>query len=379
MMKIPFYGIKRFYEENSREILDVVHGVYSGGMLFGEDTLTLEKDLCGFTWRKYAVTVGSCTDALFFALKSAGVGRGDEVLITSFSFIASVSPVLRVGAVPVFTDIDPYTCLMDVDDMESKITAKTKAILAVHLFGQTLDIEKIERIAQKNHIIVIEDVAQGLGAMSGKRHAGSMGQVSCLSFDPTKVISAFGSGGAVLTDDEQIYKQIKKLRYHGKGDADDYLSEGYNCRLSAPQCALLSYQLKFHLDKRIARLREIASIYHDQLHPIDGLSVPVASPDNFHIYHKYAIRSNQRDELKLRLRENGIESMVHYTRPLYEYSLFKDHPYKADDIVHCKPVCRDVLSLPIYPELTEHEIEYICLTIKNFYKNIDLPPGLAEP
>jgi len=366
-MKIPFYGIKKFYEENAQEILEVVGSVYSGGILFGDEIVRLEKELCELTGRKYAVTVSSCTDALFFALKSAGVGQGDEVIITSFSFIASVSPIVRAGAVPVFTDIDPATCLMNIDDMESKINGKTKAILAVHLFGQTMDIYKIERIALKNHLIVIEDVAQGLGAKSGNRIAGSLGQVSCLSFDPTKVISAFGSGGAVLTDDEHIYEQIKKLRYHGKGESDDYVSEGYNCRLSAPQCALLSYQLKVHLHKRIARLREIASIYHGELNHIDGLSVPVASPDNFHIYHKYVLQTQYRDELKLFLKDKGIDTRIHYTRPLFEYSLFKNLSYRAENIPVCTNICKKVLSLPIYPELTNQQIDYICSSILKFY------------
>jgi len=366
-MPIPFYGIKKFYEENAQEILEVVGRVYSGGMLFGEETMQLEKDLVELTGRKYAVTVGSCTDALFFALKSLGVGAGDEVIITSFSFIASVSPILRVRAVPVFVDIDPETCLMDIFDMGKKITPRTKAIIAVHLFGQTVDISSIEKIARKNNIKLIEDAAQGLGAKSGNRMAGSMGQASCLSFDPTKVISAFGSGGAVLTDDEAVYKKIIQLRYHGKGEGDDFVWEGYNSRLSASQSALLSYQLRSHLDKRINRLREIAGIYDKEIGKIAEINIPESLPGNFHIYHKYVIQTSQRDTLKLYLKENGIDTMIHYTRPLFEYSLFKNRSYKAEKTLVCKNICNKVLSLPIYPELTNQQIDYICNSIKKFY------------
>jgi len=366
-MKIPFYGIKKFYDDNAQEILGIVNDVYSGGMLFGDDTVKLEKELCDFTGRKYAVTVSSCTDALFFALKSLGVGAGDEVIITSFSFIASVSPILRAGALPVFVDIDPSTYLMDLADMEKKITPKTKAILAVHLFGQTVDISGIEKIARKNNINLIEDAAQGLGAKSGNRMAGSMGQASCLSFDPTKVISAFGSGGAVLTDDEAVYKKIIQLRYHGKGEGDDFMGEGYNSRLSASQCALLSYQLRSHLDKRISRLREIAGIYDNELGKISEITIPVSLPGNFHIYHKYVIQTSQRDALKLYLKENGIDTMIHYARPLFEYSLFKKYPYRAENIFVNPNICNKVLSLPIYPELTNQQIDYICNSIKKFY------------
>ena len=368
MIRIPFYGIKKFYEENSQEILGVVNRVYSSGMMFGEEILKFERELCSLTGRKYAITVNSCTDALFFALKSAGIGNGDEVIVTSFSFIASAGSIIRAGAIPVFTDIDPNTYLMDIADMESKITSSTKAIITVHLFGHSLDISAIEQITKNNNLFLIEDAAQGLGAKSGGRNAGSMGNISCLSFDPTKVISAFGSGGAILTDDKQIFEQIKKLRYHGKGESDDFLQEGYNSRLSAAQCAILSYQMNSHLFKRIKRLRKIADIYQNELGNTDEIRLPFSSEGNFHIYHKYVLQTQLRDKLKLWLKENGIETLIHYPRPLFEYSLFNNYPFSAENIINCNDICQRVLSLPIYPELQNEEVDYICKTIKKFYK-----------
>lgn len=364
-MHIPFYGIKRFYEKNSREILDVVHSVYSDGMHFGEETEKLENELCKITGRKYAVTVNSCTDALFFALKSANIKENDEVLVTSFSFIASVSPILRAGAIPVFIDINPRTYLMDIEDAENKITEKTKAVISVDLFGQALNINELEQIAKKNHLFLIEDAAQGLGAKSGNRVAGSMGTVSCLSFDPTKVISAFGSGGAVLTDDEKIFKLVKQLRYHGKGETDDFGLQGYNCRLASSQCALLTYQLKEHLSKRIHRLRDIASLYNNAFGINNDIIIPESPAENFHIYHKYVLQTKSRDKVKGYLNEKGIETMIHYPKPLYEFSLFSKHRYKAEGIAICKEICNHVLSLPVYPELTDEELDYICKAIKN--------------
>jgi UDP-2-acetamido-2-deoxy-ribo-hexuluronate aminotransferase len=365
-MAIPFYGIKKFYEENSNEILDTVNRVYSLGMMFGEETVKLENELCKLTGRKFAITVNSCTDALFFALKSAGVGKGNEVIVTSFSFIASSSPIVRVGAIPVFADINPSTYLTDISDLEKKITTKTKAIIAVHLFGQTLDISAIETIAKKNNIFLIEDAAQALGAKSAGRKAGSMGNTSCLSFDPTKILSAFGSGGALLTDDEQIYKIINKLRYHGKGSVDDYELPGFNSRLSASQCALLTYQMNKHLTKRINRLREIAQIYQHELSDIDELTLPEVLEGNLHIFHKYVIQTPCRDKLRTFMKDHGIETMVHYSKPSFKYSLFLNFSHKAENITVCDNVCNNVLSIPIYPELKEEEIYYICKTIKSF-------------
>ena len=366
-MKIPFYGIKRFYENHSAEILNILNSVYLKGQIFGEETFTLEKELAEHIGRKHAVTVSSCTDALFFALKAGGVKEGDEVLVSSFSFIASASPIIRIGAIPVFVDIDPDTFLMDTKDMKMKITSKTKAIIGVHLFGQSLDIDTISKIAKQNNLIFIEDTAQGFGSMSGKNKAGSTGDFCCLSFDPTKVISAFGSGGAVLTDDDNSNDTLLKLRYHGKSKADDFEIAGYNSRLSAPQCALISYQIKELLPERLNRLQEIAVLYNNELGAIKELILPRALPQNFHIFNKYVIRTEKRDKFLEYLKKNGISAMVHYSKPLYDYSLFINTAFRSEDINVCGNMCGKVISLPIYPELTNDEIIYISKTIHSFF------------
>ncbi len=367
-MKIPFYGIKRFYDNNSQEILDITHSVYSSGMLFGERSEILESNLCKTTGRKYAVTVNSCTDALYFALKASGIEAGDEVLVTSFSFIASASPILRAGAIPVFVDIDPLTFLMDLDDLVRKITIKTKAIIGVHLFGQLIDFERIEEIASVNKLILIEDAAQGFGSSSGNRNAGSMGDISCFSFDPTKIISAFSNGGAILTDDLEKYKFIKQIKYHGKCEKKEYEILGFNSRLSDINCALLTYQIKDHLESRIKRLNEIAQLYKQNLHSIPGIILPEAAQGKKHVYHKYVIRIKKRDDLKLILNNNGVSCMVHYPKPLSDYKLFSETSNGISKTEVCSKICKEVLSLPIFPELNNNEIDYICDTI-NSYKS----------
>ncbi|MFH0867658.1 MAG: DegT/DnrJ/EryC1/StrS family aminotransferase [Bacteroidota bacterium] len=366
-MLIPFYGIKRFYEKNSADILNLLNSVYVKGQIFGDEILSLEKELAAYFERRFAVTAGSCTDALFFALKAGRIKEGDEVLVSSFSFIASASCITRIGAVPIFVDIDPDTFLMDMEDLKKKITPKTKAIIGVHLFGQSFDIHAVDKIAKQHNILFIEDAAQGFGSISGKTKAGSLGKISCLSFDPTKVISAFGSGGAMLTDDDNIYRQLLKYKYHGKSTDNDYEIQGYNSRLSAAQCALLSYQLKEHLSDRHTRLRQIAERYNNELAAVKELILPFEIPENYHIYHKYVIRTDERNGLSGNLKKNGISTMIHYPKPLNQYSLFHNKPFRAENITTCSKICSEVLSLPIYPELTDEEIMFICKSIKSFF------------
>ncbi|MEI6853306.1 MAG: DegT/DnrJ/EryC1/StrS family aminotransferase [Bacteroidota bacterium] len=365
-MIIPFYGVKKYYANHQQLMLSIVDDVYSSGNHFGKETEDLEAELCRFTGRKFAVGLNSCTDAIYLALKSAGIGRGDEVLVTSFSFIASASPILRVGAIPVFVDICPKNFLMDLHQLQMKITSRTRAILAVHLFGQTLDMEALESLAQKNHLIIIEDAAQALGAECRGRKAGSMGLTSCLSFDPTKVISAFGSGGALLTDDEMIVRKVRQLRYHGKTSENDFAYTGYNCRLSGTASALLTFQLKELLNMRIVKLREIADIYSQRLHGFVDIVLPLSDLGHYHIYHKYVIRTIFRDELRNFLKTRGIETMIHYPVPMPDYTLFGEVDNQNIQFPASRQAGKEVFSLPIYPELSTEEIDYICKSILSF-------------
>jgi dTDP-4-amino-4,6-dideoxygalactose transaminase len=368
IFNIPYFGIDRMYKNHSANILDCVNKVFeSGKVLMGSEIDLFEKEIATVCNRKYAISVGSCTDALFFALISAGIKPGDEIIITSFSFIASVTPILRAGAVPVFIDIDPSNFMMDLNSIEEKITTKTKAIIGVHLFGGLLDIEKLENIAKKHSLILIEDTAQSIGAEINSRKAGSMGDISCISFDPTKIIGAFGNGGVILTNNHEYYSTLTKLRYHGKNtETNDFEILGYNSRIATSQAAILIYELKI-LSQWIKDRNEIADIYFKELQNISQLVLPTVSETCKHVFHKFVIQTEKRDELKTFLQSKGIQTMIHYDKALFEHSIFKNYSFKTAELINIHSIKNTVLSLPIYPELKEEEIRYICDTIKDYY------------
>ena len=367
-MNIPFLGIKRFYKNHSEEILDIVNSIYSKGqVLMGPEIESLENNISSLCNRKFGVAVGSCTDALYYALVISGIGKGDEVLVTSFSFIATVTPILRIGAIPVFVDIDPHTCLMDLDDLEKKITSKSKAIVAVHLYSQMLQIKKLTDLGLAHNLVIIEDAAQSFGAKNLDIPSGSTGLLSCTSFDPTKVVAAFGSGGMLLTNDLEAYEQARKLRYHGK-NMKSGVSEilGYNSRMSTLQAALLNFQLTL-AEGRLASRNKTAEMYNDLLSKTEGVEMLEVHAGNTHTFHKYVIKVERRDGLRESLHDSGIQTQVHYEATIFEHPVFQDYEYRAENLTAIHQVKREVLSLPIYPELEKEEIEYVCEEIKNYF------------
>ena len=366
---IPFYGIDRMYEENSSEISEIINRVYrSGQLLMGPEVEDFETEISQRCKRKYAIAVGSCTDALYFSLKAAGINNGDEVLVSGFSYIASATPILRAEAVPVFVDINPDDFQMNLNDLENKITSRTKAIICVHLFGQMVNPEKLTQIADSHGLILIEDAAQSLGSEYAGFISGSLGTSSCLSFDPTKIIGAFGNGGAVLCDDELTRDHIKKLRSHGKNKDCEFEVLGYNSKMASAQAALLSFQLT-KVDEWIDRRNIISSQYQNELKGIDELSLPGTISGSSHTFHKYVIKTKHRDDLRKYLKEQGVETQVHYDKPIYEHALFGASVFKASNIQHITCASNQVLSLPIYPELRALEVQQICEAIRDFYQN----------
>ncbi|MBU0486668.1 MAG: DegT/DnrJ/EryC1/StrS family aminotransferase [Bacteroidetes bacterium] len=367
MTEIPFYNVDRVYQSQREEFLAIIDRVYStGSMLMGQEIESAELSMARFCGRKHAVLVGSCTDALFFALEAVGVKPGDEVLVPAFSFIASVTPILRIGAIPVFVDIDPTHFMMDIADAERKVTSATKAIMCVHLFGQTLDIQQLEGFSEKHGIPLVEDSAQSFGSFSEGRAAGGMGLVSCVSFDPTKVIGAFGNGGLLLSDDENICNHVRKLHYHGRNKSGDYEILGYNSRMANAQAAILEFQLKSLPDK-IAERNSVAAQLDKQLADIKEITTPQPRVGSTHIYHKYVIRAKSRNELMAFLKRNGVKTMIHYGKALNEHLLFQNFTHRADGLSAVHHIKQQVLSLPVYPELSAQEISHICLMIRQFY------------
>jgi len=367
MPEIPFNGIDRFYQIHSENILKITDDVYaSGAVLMGSAIAEFETQLASYCGRKHAVTVGSCTDALFFSLKVGGVKAQDEVLTTCMSYLASTTPILRIGAKPVFVDVNPSTHQMDLGDLKSKITDKTSAIIAVHLYGQLLDIESLESLAEEKNLLLIEDAAQSLGSVDNNRHGGSMGKLSCISFDPTKIIGAFGNGGAVMTDDGDLNVQLQKLRYHGKNPGSGSFEElGYNSRMATVQAALLNFQLEL-LPQILKRRNEIASIYNNQLKGLQGVELIPRNGQSVDNYHKYVIRTDKRNELRNYLQECGIQSSAHYDLLIPELPIFDKGNCDAVNIKNAELIKDNCLSLPIYPELTNEEVDRVSSEIIAF-------------
>ena len=368
-IKIPFGNLDRQFASHRETFLKIADEVFTSGNLLQsraiDDFENKMAEMCG---RKRAVAVNSCTDALYFALLTCGVKPGDEVLVTSFSFIASLSPILRAGAKPVFIDIEPDYFMMDLKSIERKITPNTKFILAVHLFGQCLNMREVEEFAKKHNITIIEDAAQSFGSSYKGRPAGKLGKVSCISFDPTKVVGSFGSAGIALTDSEEIAEHIKRLRCHGKGKGENGFSHlGFNSQLSSEHAAMLSFKLDL-LKEWMAKRNQIAQKYIAELKDFEGenLTLPKIRKDSSHNWHKFVLKTKHRDKLRKKLSEMGIDTKVHYTYTLgrteYLPENFKDSARIAEKIT------KEVLSLPIYPELTDEEIKHIIKELKEFFK-----------
>ncbi len=364
--KIPYYGLKRFYDQHRNEILNCIDEAFrEGQFLDGKIIEQLEQELAKLSNRTYALAVSSCSDALYFSLLASGVSSGDEVLLPSMSFIATLNAVLKTGAVPVFIDVNPEDFSVSIDEIKLKTTHKTKAFVAVPLFGLSQDYSAIIEWCKQNAIVFIEDAAQAVGVNCNGTPSGSWGMVSCFSFDPSKIIHAFGTGGAILTNDESVFKRCKELRYHGKS-ADDFLLAGGNSRISTAQANLLLWQLK-NLNQIVHKRKQIAKLYQQYLSNVMEIELPKIHDCLSPTYHKYVIQTNKRDELKKHLAEKGIQCMIHYPKLLFEYGLMQNYSYRAENIVNARFITKRILSLPLYPELTDEEVSYICESIKSFF------------
>ncbi len=361
--------IDRQFGSLRTEIVEAVIRIYeSGRVLQGKEISELEETMMKESGRKHAVAVGSCTDALFFALKSTSLKPGDEVIVTCLSFLASASCIPRAGLFPVFSDIDPKYYMMDIDSLDKLVTERTKAIITVSLFGQMINMEKVMEFAQRHNLIVIEDAAQSLGSSYKDKPAGSFGDISCLSFDPTKVVNAHATSGMLLTDDSSIAETVRGLRYHGKNQTTGTFDIiGNNSQMSSLQAALLMIKMKRCHEWEDARIR-IATRYSDSLSSLKEVSIPKTLPYSKHIYHKYVMRVKDRDGLKKYLAEHGIGTNIHYRTIIPDQPCMQPYMNSNSRFPIAEDVSKNILSLPIYPELTEKEVDYITESIKEFYK-----------
>jgi dTDP-4-amino-4,6-dideoxygalactose transaminase len=356
---IPALDLGRQYSEIQHEIDVALKGVLDSQVfILGPQVRALEEEISRYCGTRFAVAVASGTDALILSLHALGIGRGDEVIVPGFSFIASADSVSMLGATPVFADIDPVTFTISADEISSRVTDRTRAIIAVHLYGQTADMDPILQIARKNHLAVIEDNAQAIGAMYKGKKSGALGDCGCISFFPSKNLGAYGDGGMIVTNSEETYQRIRALRSHGS--TKKYLSEelGWNSRLDELQAAVLRVKLR-HLDRWSDARTANASVYDTLLDRVPGVLVPTVRDCCRHVFHQYTIRTKQRDLVQMQLQKRGIGSTVYYPTPLHLQPMYSYLKYGTGTLPHAERACAEVLSLPIYAELTRTEIEAV--------------------
>lgn len=361
-LSIPMLNLKKQYYSIKPEIDKVVSEVMeSGSFIGGRFVAELEEEAAKYCNVNYAIGVNSGTDALYLSLLALDVTVGDEVITSAFSFIASASIIRLVGARPVFADIDEETFNIDVNEIEKKITRKTKAIIPVHLYGHAVDMDSLLDIAKKKNIAVVEDAAQSIGALYNNKKIGSLGKLSALSFYPTKNLGAFGDGGMILTNDKKLAEKIRKLANHGEAKKYDHEMIGINSRLDGLQAAILKVKLKY-LDKWTEKRREHVKLFNKLF---EGTSVltPVEKPYAFHVYNQYTVRCSNRNEIHNKLKEKGISAGVHYPITIPSQRCMKDLGYPKGSFANSEKASDEVLSLPIYPELTESEIRYIAANL----------------
>jgi dTDP-4-amino-4,6-dideoxygalactose transaminase len=312
--------------------------------------------------------VSSGSDALLLALMALGIKRGDEVITTPFTFFATAGSIVRIGAKPVFVDIDPETFNIDPGKIEAALSEKTKAIIPVHLYGQIAEMDDINSIANKHQLVVIEDAAQAVAALYHGKPAGSLGDAACFSFYPTKNLGAAGDSGMVVTDREDIANRLKQLRQHGEDSRYLHATVGINGRMDGIQATVVLTKLPF-LNQWNQKRIENARYYTSNLKNIKQITVPVEKEYNFHVYHQYVIRCQQRDQLRHFLSENEIGSGVYYPKPLHLQPCFSSLGYNPGDFPNAEAASKEVLALPVFPELTHQQQDMVIESIKEFYRN----------
>lgn len=364
-MPVPMLDLKAQYATIKPEIDAAVLGVLESQLFRGgPEVEAFEQSLAAMTGVPHALAVATGTDAILLPLKALSLQPGDEVITTTWSFFATGGAIVNAGAKPVFVDIDPATFNINVALAEAAITARTRAIIPVHIYGQCADMDTLLTIAHEHKLVVIEDVAQALGARYQGRPAGSMGDAAGTSFYPTKNLGAAGEGGLVLATDDAIAHTVRLLRSHGAHQTYQHEIVGTNSHLPAIQAAVLNVKLR-HLADWNARRREIALYYDAQLGELPEVVCPVEAPDNYHVYHQYVIRLPRRDEAVKLFKERGVGCGVFYPMPLHRQPCFR---YLACDKAACPEADRaatEVLALPIYPELQQSQLDEVIATVKD--------------
>ncbi len=368
-MKVPLLDLRAQYATIRTEVREAIERVCeSQQFILGPEVAALEEEVAAFCEARYAVGVSSGTDALLAALMALGVGPGDEVITTTYSFFATAGTIARLGARPVFVDIEPRSFNLDAGMLERRITPRTRAIMPVHLFGRCCDMEPVTAVAKAHGLAVVEDAAQAIGAQDDRgRNAGTVGAVGCLSFFPSKNLGAFGDSGMVLTSDPELAERLRVLRVHGSKPKYHHSIVGGNFRLDALQAAILRVKLK-HLAAWTKARRENAERYR-LLFKDARLGDKVILPEDRegHIYNQFVIRCPERDALQAFLGDRGVGTEIYYPVPLHLQHCFKDLGHHDGDFPAAEAAAREALALPVYPELSEAAQEYVVTQVREFF------------
>ncbi len=355
---IPFLDLKAEYREQKAEVLAAIERVLDSMQLYdGPETRALEEEFARYCCARHAIAVGSGTDALLLTYAALGLGAGDEVIVPSHTFIATVAPLAFLGATPVFVDIDPQTFAIDPERVEAAITPRTKAIVAVHLYGHPADMARIWEIAAQHGIAVVEDACQAVGARYRGRPVGSLGDAAAFSFVFTKNLRAYGDAGMVTTNRDDLAEQLRRLRDHGRVSKYEHAAFGLNCRIDELQATIVRVALR-RLEERTERRRHIARRYTEAFRGTDVLP-PSESDQVRHVYHLYVVRSRWRGELAAHLNAVGIATGVHYPIPCHLQEPCRKYGFGAGSLPETERAAGEILSLPVYPELTDEQVDRI--------------------
>jgi len=361
-VKVPYLDLRAQYRSIKPEIDAAIARVLeSCQFVLGAEVAAFERDFAIYCQASECIALNSGTSALHLALLAAGVGPGDEVITVPFTFVASVAAIIYAGAKPILVDIEPRSFTIDPKNIESAITPQTKAILPVHLYGHPADMDPIMEIARRRRLVVIEDAAQAHGAEYKGHRVGSIGDIACFSFYPGKNLGAYGEGGAVTTSNPKYAETVRMLRDWGQDRKYHHLLRGYNYRMEGFQGAVLGVKLR-HLDQWTEARRKIVAQYNERLAHLD-IDTPVEMPWARHVHHVYTVRSRDRDGLQAALRAEGIQTGIHYPIAVHMQPAYADLGYGAGDFPHSEAAAREVLSLPLYPELSSQSVAQVAAAV----------------
>jgi dTDP-4-amino-4,6-dideoxygalactose transaminase len=351
--------VGQFHQLRDEVMRAIEESLASGNLFLGPNTRTFEDEFAEYCGARACIAVANGTDALHLALRACGVGEGDEVITVSQTFIATIEAIHQVGARAVLVDIDPRTFTIDIDQIESHVTPRTRAIIPVHLYGRLVDVDGVLDIAKRRNLMVIEDASQAHGAVDKRgRKAGSIGDLATFSFYYAKNLGAYGEAGAITTSNDEMARSIRSLRSHGESVRYEHEVLGYNSRPDEIQCAVLRVKLR-HLEDWNARRRRHAAAYHQLLENVEVVGRPELLHDGSHVYHQYVVRVPLRDSVRDALARDGIGTGVHYPIPVHLQPACRGMGYAEGDLPHTERAAREVLSLPMFPELSDDQIEYV--------------------